>query len=202
MATVRMSVEQKKAVILDIVRSSNSFYRMAEIERLGCKKGVVEKTIKDVLQQLVDEGMVMSEKVGSNVLYWSLESDGIQKKIVQCRALEDECKALLKEIEEKRACLDRIRETKEQTEETVQMQRHLERLTGVEEGQSKELRLFADSDPRVYDKLVSDRREMVEKTNKIVDDIYAMQDYVCNKFSMDKREFSSSFGVPQDLDYF
>jgi hypothetical protein len=201
MAAARMSLEQKKAAILDIVRSSNSFYRMAEIEKLGSKRGVVEKTIKDVLQELVDEGKVVSEKVGINVLYWSLESDGVQKKAVQCKALKDECRALLKEIEEKRVYVGSARESKAQTEEVLGMQMRLRDLTEVEEKQNKELELYAETDPGVYDKLVDDRRELVARINKIVDEIYMLQDYVCSRFSMGKSDFNSSFGIPPDLDY-
>jgi len=45
-----MSLEDKRANILEIFHESKSVFLLKDIEKLGSKKGVVFQSIKDVLQ--------------------------------------------------------------------------------------------------------------------------------------------------------
>ncbi|AFM99256.1 Mnd1-like meiotic recombination protein [Encephalitozoon hellem ATCC 50504] len=201
MATVKMKADQKKTILLDIIRGSKSFFKLQELESLGSKKGIVVNTIKDILQQLVDDGLVTVEKVGSSNLYWSFASDGVQKKKLRCKSLAEECKSMSEEVLRKREYLESERVAKNYTEERRELESKLNALSKIEEEQREELSKFEETDPTVYDKLIADRREVVDEYNKIIDNIFIIQDYICNKFSMEKSEFNSSFGIPQDLDY-
>ncbi|KAG5860328.1 Mnd1-like meiotic recombination protein [Encephalitozoon hellem] len=201
MATVKMKADQKKTILLDIIRGSKSFFKLQELESLGSKKGIVVNTIKDILQQLVDDGLVTVEKVGSSNLYWSFASDGVQKKKLRCKGLAEECKSMSEEVLRKREYLESERAAKNYTKERRELESKLNALSKIEEEQREELSKFEETDPTVYDKLIADRREVVDEYNKIIDNIFIIQDYICNKFSMEKSEFNSSFGIPQDLDY-
>lgn len=200
-STVRMKIEQKKSILLDVIRESKTFFKLAELEKLGTKKGIVQNTVKDVLQELVDEGLVMAEKVGTSVLYWSFESDGVQKKRTRYTSLKNECKSMKDEIKKKRKYVENGRKTKEYTEERKELEDRLRALMQEDEEQRRELELFSEIDPVVYDRLVSERKSMADECNKLIDNIFIVQDYICNRFSMEKSEFNSNFNVPQDLDY-
>lgn len=201
MATTRMMSDQKKTILLDIVRNSKTFFKLSELESLGSKRGIVQNTIKDILQQLVDDGLLMSEKVGVSNLYWSFGSDEVQRKSLKLNRLKSECKEAAAEIKTKKTYVEKARACKEYTEERRELEEKLKDLKGVEENQRKELELFAETDPTVYDKLIAEKASMIEECNKIIDDIFVAQEYICNKFSMEKAEFNTSFGIPQDLDY-
>lgn len=43
---------------------------LQDVEKLASKKGVVLQTIKEVLQSLVDDGMVHQDKIGSSNYFW------------------------------------------------------------------------------------------------------------------------------------
>ncbi|ADM12482.1 putative meiotic recombination protein [Encephalitozoon intestinalis ATCC 50506] len=201
MATVKMKADQKKSILLEIIRTSKSFFKLQELETLGSKKGIVVNTIKEILQQLVDEGLVTVEKVGTSNLYWSFASEGVQKKKLKCKELMDECKRMSEDISNKRKHLEDERKSKNYTEERSRLEERLNSLEKMEEEQKKELKKFEETDPIVYDKLIGDRKKVIDEYNKIVDNIFVIQDYICNKFAMEKSEFNSSFGIPQDLDY-
>ena len=51
--------------ILSIFSESQSVFNLKEVEKLGAKKGVVQQTIKDINQLLVDDGKVDTDKIGS-----------------------------------------------------------------------------------------------------------------------------------------
>ena len=45
---------------------------LKEAEKLGKKKGIVPQSIKEVLQSLVDDGLVDQDKIGVGSFFWSL----------------------------------------------------------------------------------------------------------------------------------
>ena len=41
---------------------------------MGPRKGVISQSVKDVVQSLVDDDMVLREKIGTSIYFWSLPS--------------------------------------------------------------------------------------------------------------------------------
>lgn len=201
MATIRMRADQKKGILLDVIRESRSFFKLQELEAIGSKRGIVVNTIKEMVQHLVDEGLVMSEKVGSFQLYWSFPSTDIQKKLLRCTSLKNECEEMRREIARKQTIVESERNSKEYTEERKDLEKRFGILKKIDEEQRRELAEFSETDPTVYDRLVAERGAMVEEGNRVTDNIFVVQDYICSRFSMEKSEVASSFNIPQDLDY-
>ena len=48
---------------------------LKDIEKLSVKKGIVAQTVKDVLQSLIDDDLVRSEKIGISNYFWSFPSE-------------------------------------------------------------------------------------------------------------------------------
>jgi len=49
--------------------------KLKELEKLGPKlKGIVSQSVKEVLQSLVDDGLVQGDKIGSSNFFWSFPS--------------------------------------------------------------------------------------------------------------------------------
>ncbi|GAW82470.1 meiotic nuclear division protein 1 [Plasmodium gonderi] len=69
------SNDEKKLILYDILLESESFFILRELETLGQKKGIRSMFVKDLLQQLVDDNKVRSEKVGSQNIYWVLKTE-------------------------------------------------------------------------------------------------------------------------------
>lgn len=46
--------------------------QLKELEKLGPKKGVITQSVKDVVQSLVDDDLVLKDKIGTSVsvLFW------------------------------------------------------------------------------------------------------------------------------------
>ena len=69
-----LSLEDKRNVILSIYHDNKEPYNLKEIESIGSRMGVVQQTIKDVNQSLVDDSLVYSDKIGSANFFWSFPS--------------------------------------------------------------------------------------------------------------------------------
>ncbi|KAN0091008.1 Meiotic nuclear division protein 1 [Tylopilus felleus] len=75
MAPRGLSAEEKRVKLLEIFHESKDFYQLKELEKLGPKlKGIVSQSVKEVLQSLVDDGLVQGDKIGSSNFFWSFPS--------------------------------------------------------------------------------------------------------------------------------
>ncbi|KAF8893355.1 meiotic nuclear division protein 1 [Infundibulicybe gibba] len=84
MAPRGLSADEKRVKLLEIFHETKDFYQLKELEKLGPKmKGIVSQSVKEVLQSLVDDGLVQADKIGSSNFFWSFPSQ--QGAIIQNR---------------------------------------------------------------------------------------------------------------------
>ncbi|KAL5975558.1 Meiotic nuclear division protein 1 [Asimina triloba] len=120
---------------------------LKELEKLGPKKGVISQSVKDVVQSLVDDDLVLKDKIGSSVYFWSLPScAGNQLRNANCKLESDlaSCKKRFAELVEQRDGLKKGRE------ESDERQIALEDLKAIELKHKTlldELGCYADNDP-------------------------------------------------------
>lgn len=67
-----VSFEEKRIRLLQLFYERKEFFTLKELEKITAKeKGIVAQAVKDVLQTLVDDGLVKSEKIGTSVYFWT-----------------------------------------------------------------------------------------------------------------------------------
>ena len=59
---------------------------LKELEKLGVKAGVIIQAIKEILDVLVADSLVESDKIGSANFYWSLPSKANEVMIAKNKA--------------------------------------------------------------------------------------------------------------------
>jgi len=69
-----MSLEEKRDKVLELFHESKSVFNYKEVEKLAIKKGVIQQSVKDVVKSLVDDDLVLQEKIGIGGFYWSFPS--------------------------------------------------------------------------------------------------------------------------------
>ena len=72
-----MSLEEKRAKLLEMFYEKKQALNLKEVEKYGSKKGVVLQSIKDVNQSLIDDNLVCTDKVGIGCFFWALPSQGL-----------------------------------------------------------------------------------------------------------------------------
>ncbi|GAW01565.1 meiotic nuclear division protein partial [Lentinula edodes] len=84
MAPRGLSADEKRVKLLEIFHETKDFYQLKELEKLGPKlKGIVSQSVKEVLQSLVDDGLVQGDKIGASNFFWSFPSH--QGAVIQGR---------------------------------------------------------------------------------------------------------------------
>ncbi|TFK53579.1 meiotic nuclear division protein 1 [Heliocybe sulcata] len=132
MAPRGLSAEEKRVRLLEIFHETKDFFQLKELEKLGPKmKGIVSQSVKEVLQSLVDDGHVSSDKVGSSNFFWSFPSqrgtvlqnrletvketrDAHQKQLAELRTNIEKERAARLESEERTAALQNLSDLKKE----------------------------------------------------------------------------------------
>ena len=83
--------------MLEIFYEKKDFFQLKDLEKIAPKeKGIVQGTVKDVVQSLVDDGMVDTDKIGTSVYFWAFPSKAINIKKQKLSQLEHQSKELKK----------------------------------------------------------------------------------------------------------
>ncbi|EJD46524.1 meiotic nuclear division protein 1 [Auricularia subglabra TFB-10046 SS5] len=139
-----LSAEEKRTKLLEIFRESKDIFVLKELEKNAPKlKGIVQQSVKEVLQSLIDDHMVQCEKI----VYWSFPSQAgatITTKLddakKQLEALDAEILTLKEAIERERA--DRV-DSPARTKQLAELAKLQTQLASLE----KELTQYGRCDP-------------------------------------------------------
>ncbi|KAI8065557.1 meiotic nuclear division protein 1 [Gongronella butleri] len=198
MAPKGVSSEEKRKRLLEIFHEEYDVFMMKDIEKRASNRGIQNNAAGAVLQELVDDELVLCDKIGSSKFYWSFprrkdEADKyeeLEQEIVNCA---DKMASLIKEIDEEK----KVRETSEEREkilaklaqettENVLLTEELAALNASNEYKDKEMQIGA----------------VKMELNLWNDNIETIRDYCLSLDSggqITVDEFDRYFAIPEDL---
>ncbi|KAG7276809.1 hypothetical protein CRUP_008759 [Coryphaenoides rupestris] len=84
-----LSLEEKRSRMMEIFFETKDVFQLKDIEKIAPKtKGITPMSVKDVLQSLVDDNMVDSERVGTSNYYWAFPSKALHARKRKLQDLE------------------------------------------------------------------------------------------------------------------
>jgi len=197
-----LSVEEKRHRLLEIFYESKDFFLLKELEKLGPKKGVISQSVKEIVQSLVDDNLVDSDKIGTSVYFWAFPSKASaskKKRLQDAQARINAANKRIKAAEEKVAALT---EGREETEERALALKEMIGLKARREELQAEARRFSDCDPEVLATLTSEAKVGVEGANRWTDNIFSLHSWIDKKFpNVSVQQLNKQFDIPEDLDY-
>ncbi|XP_075980139.1 meiotic nuclear division protein 1 homolog [Anticarsia gemmatalis] len=197
-----LSADEKKVRMLEIFHQSKDFFQLKELEKIAPKeKGITMQSVKEVVQSLVDDHLVDSEKIGTSIYFWSFPSKAKNAKKRKFNELQndfEECCKKLRKVEDSIATesVSRV-----QSEERTQLLSMLSDLEKKEEKLKKELQKYRDSDPEYIAQLKAECQGLKTAINRWTENIYILKSYIKNTFQMDNATIDQNFNIPTDLDY-
>ena len=196
-----LSLEEKRDVILDLFFSSKDVFNLKDLEKLGSRAGVVEKTVKDVVQSLVDDQLVEVDKIGSGNFYWSFPSktyinqkNAADTVAAQLAAEEAACTAL-------EARLAELAGGREDSAERSAQLRELAALRLEKEGLDKTLAQLAASDPDALKEMVAKALVAKRCADRWTDNVWTLKTHLMEKFGKEAKECDAVLGITDDFDY-
>ncbi|KDQ16575.1 hypothetical protein BOTBODRAFT_156971 [Botryobasidium botryosum FD-172 SS1] len=196
-----LSHDEKRTKLLEIFHESKDFYQLKELEKLGPKlKGIVSQSVKEVLQSLVDDGLVQSDKIGSSNFFWAFPSARGSTLTHKINNAREEHTALLARQEDAKASIEA---EKRDREDTVERRAALSQLAEFQTALTNlkaELSRYSSSDPVQIEAKRKAVKLAKEAAFRYTDNVSILVSYVSNTFTMNSEDVRNTFGVPSDFD--
>ncbi|CAN7985202.1 unnamed protein product [Ixodes hexagonus] len=197
-----VSAEEKRQRVLQLFYEKKDVFQLKELEKIAPKeKGVIAQAVKDVVQSLVDDGLVDSEKIGTSVYFWSFPSKAIstrKRKIEDLKAkLDDACKKL-KSVE---AQVEKAQVGREDSSERTQLLGTLAETEAECQALRVQVQQHRDCDPEVLEEVKAQAATAREAANRWTDNIFGIKSWTKNKFFIEESVLNKQFSIPEDLDY-
>ncbi|MCL7027546.1 hypothetical protein MKW94_018027 [Papaver nudicaule] len=199
-----LSLEEKREKMLQIFYDSQDFYLLKELEKMGPKKGVISQSVKDVIQSLVDDDLVLKDKIGSSIYFWSLPSCASNQLRNASNKLESDIKSSKKrlaELNEQRDALKKGREASDEREEALTDLKTVE----IKYNELKnEMGHYSDNDPATLEAMKNATRVSHAAANRWTDNIFAIRQWCSNNIPHAKEQLEHMYteiGITEDFDY-
>ncbi len=197
-----MSLEDKRATILNIFHESKSVFLLKDIEKIASKRGVVLQSIKDVLQSLVDDDLVHAEKIGVSNYFWSFPSEAAVKLDGEINKLKNQLTARKAEETKLNGELAKSKVGKEDSAERQTLVRQVSLLEAEVETNCLELSNYNANDPERFEALKQGASVAFDSANRWTDNVFCLQSWAGKKFGgMDLTGFFKSHGIDDSFDY-
>ncbi|CAI5487372.1 unnamed protein product [Closterium sp. Naga37s-1] len=199
-----LSLEEKRERMLEIFYESKDFFLLKELERMGSKRGVISQAVKDVIQTLVDDDLVLRDKIGTSVYFWSLPSSAGNK----LRQAEAQLTGEVGELQAKKARLEaRLQSAqagRQQSEERSKALGELAVLQAKNRKLKEELAEFAENDPELLEHKIKVTRIAKDAANRWTENIFALQQWCNDQFPQAPEKLAQLYeevGLTDDIDY-
>ncbi|TEB38315.1 meiotic nuclear division protein 1 [Coprinellus micaceus] len=148
MAPRGLSAEEKRVRLLEIFHETRDFFQLKELEKLGPKmKGIVGQTVKEVLQGLVDDGLVQMDKIGSSNFFWSFPSQQGSAIQARLRVAKEKNQLLNAQKAEIQTAIESEQKLRPKSDARTEMLATLASLKKQRAALEEELNLYGNCDP-------------------------------------------------------
>ncbi|XP_067010682.1 meiotic nuclear division protein 1 homolog [Anabrus simplex] len=197
-----VSAEEKRTRMLQIFYEKKEFFQLKELEKIAPKeKGIIAQAVKDVVQSLVDDGLVDTDKIGTSVYFWAFPSKAKhtrKRKLDDLTTRIDESRKKLKKVQ---ASLETAKDGREDTKERSEVLESISKLKLEEEKLVKEIQKYQDSDPEVLEQMQKQTQIAKDAINRWTDNIFAIKSWCKNKFFIEESALDKQFGIDPEMDY-
>ncbi|XP_065893128.1 meiotic nuclear division protein 1 homolog [Dysidea avara] len=197
-----LSLEEKRTKLMELFFEKKDFFQLKELEKIAPKeKGITSMSVKEVLQSLVDDDMVDSERIGTSTYFWAFPSKASMKRKRRLSDLNEQ----LVHSEKKIAALDgdikSASEGREDSTDRLAMLTKLEDVTSRRQQLSTELEKYKNCDPERLKEIRKETTVAMDAANRWTENVFSLKSWCKNKFGFLESDIDKQFGIPEDFDY-
>ncbi|CAM6099697.1 unnamed protein product [Calypogeia fissa] len=198
-----MSLEEKREKMLEIFYETQSFFQLKDLEKLGPKKGVISQSVKDVVQNLVDDNLVFKDKVGTSVYFWSLPSTAGNQLTTMRKKLEGELESATNREAELEKEVETSRKGREDSSERESALMLLKKLQKEHKALQEELDTYTGNDPALFEIMKKSTQMAHDAVNRWTENIFILQKWCSSTFPEAKEKLEQMYaevGITEDFD--
>ncbi|KAM8808178.1 meiotic nuclear division protein 1 homolog [Eudromia elegans] len=197
-----LSFEEKRARMMEIFFETKDVFQLKDIEKIAPKeKGITSMSVKEILQSLVDDGMVDTDRIGTSNYFWAFPSKALHARK---RKLEELQAQFAESTQKKEALQKNIEKSKVGREDTAERAALIEELAALRQKKEQlkaEIDKYRECDPDVVEEMRQTNKVAKEAANRWTDNIFSIKSWAKRKFGFEESRIDKSFGIPEDFDY-
>ena len=163
--------------------------------------GIVTQSVKEVLQSLIDDRLVNAEKIGTSNYFWSFPSTAMQSRQNTRNALKEELKRAQELRIKSEGQLNEAAAMREESKERDELLEKYQELDKKKQEAAGKLEMHRANDPKLLAQKRTEAEKAKQAANRWTDNIFTLQSYCANNFSIERSQFNEQFSIPEDFDY-
>jgi DNA repair exonuclease SbcCD ATPase subunit len=198
-----VSHDDKLSGMQALMMESNDVWTLKELEK-ECprRKGIIAQSVKDVLQELCDNDLVSSDKIGSGNFFWCFPADAYNRRTVQEESLRNEIASLSAELASLEAEVQRLSSGRENSAERDGLDAEIEALERELREIEKEKAKYESLNPEAIKRAQRQAVVALTAANRWTDNIYTIRSWCKKQFNLAGTNFDQNFGLDEGFDYF
>ncbi|XP_020849775.1 meiotic nuclear division protein 1 homolog isoform X2 [Phascolarctos cinereus] len=182
-----LSAEEKRTRMMEIFFETKDVFQLKDMEKIAPReKGITAMSVKEVLQSLVDDGMVDSERIGTSNYFWAFPSKALHARKRKLETLSTQFSEGNQKKENLQQSIKKAKIGRQDTEERASLSKELASLQQKKEELKAELEKYKECDPEVIEE---------------IHNIFAIRSWAKRKFGFEESKIDKNFGIPEDFDY-
>jgi DNA-binding transcriptional regulator GbsR (MarR family) len=197
-----LSFDEKRSRLLQLFSETSDFFTLKELEKIAPKsKGIISQSVKDVLQSLVDDDLVSTDKCGVQTVYWCLPSDGVAKRRRRIETLQQQLREQQHCREELQRQLTEAKRGREESAERTDILLKLDKLENEWRSIKQRLQRYIDCDPKALAQREAETQTLIERANLWTDNLHLIRSFVNRQLNIDLEVFDQQFELAPALQY-
>ncbi|XP_048797605.1 meiotic nuclear division protein 1 homolog isoform X1 [Lagopus muta] len=206
--------------MMEIFFETKDVFQLKDIEKIASKdKGIMfvqlplslmsmsswhydtSMSVKEVLQSLVDDGMVDTDRIGTSNYFWAFPSKALHARKRKLEELQTQFAETSQKKEILQKGIEKSKIGRENTAEREALVKELAALRQEKEQLKAEIEKYRECDPDVVEEMRQTSKVAKEAANRWTDNIFAIKSWAKRKFGFEESRIDKSFGIPEDFDY-
>ncbi|XP_052546232.1 meiotic nuclear division protein 1 homolog isoform X2 [Tympanuchus pallidicinctus] len=206
--------------MMEIFFETKDVFQLKDIEKIASKdKGIMfvqlplslmsmslwhcdtSMSVKEVLQSLVDDGMVDTDRIGTSNYFWAFPSKALHARKRKLEELQTQFAETSQKKEILQKGIEKSKIGRENTAERAALVKELAALRQEKEQLRAEIEKYRECDPDVVEEMRQTSKVAKEAANRWTDNIFAIKSWAKRKFGFEESRIDKSFGIPEDFDY-
>nr|XP_025123990.1 meiotic nuclear division protein 1 homolog isoform X2 [Bubalus bubalis] len=153
--------------MMEIFYETKDVFQLKDMEKIAPKeKGITAMSVKEVLQSLVDDGMVDCERIGTSNYYWAFPSKALHARKRKLEVLDSQLSEGNQKYANLQKSIEKAKVGRHETEERTMLAKELSSLRDQREQLKAEVEKYRECDPQVVEEIRQANQVAKEAANR------------------------------------
>ena len=196
-----LSGDEKREKMLAIFHEKLDVFNLKEVEKWSVKAGIIPQSVKEVLDLLVADSLVDSDKIGIGNFYWSFPSQMLKILEKQTDTFSSQADDLEKENRELQQKITLEAAKREENKQRKDLEKRIAEDSKEAKALAEEIQKYERLDPKRLEEFKRKEKELKAEINEFTDNVFAVRSWMLKQNPMiSAADLNKMFEIPEEFD--